>query len=110
MVSAKTFRLFFLISGFINSPPTTIMRNVMASASEAECGALFNNTKEAVSLRTTLHEMGYPQPPTPVEVKNSTAVVFANKQIKQHKSKAMDMRYCCIQNRVSQKKSSLLET
>ena len=34
---------------------STIMRNVMASASEAECGALFNNTKEAVALRTTLY-------------------------------------------------------
>ena len=62
---------------------STIMRNFMASASEAEYGALFNNTKESVSLRTTLHEMGHPQPPTPVEVDNSTAVVFANKQIKQ---------------------------
>ena len=47
---------------------STIMRNAMASASEAECGALFDNTKEAVSLRTTLHEMRHPQPPTPVEV------------------------------------------
>ena len=36
---------------------STIMRNVMASASEAECGALFNNTKEDVSLRTTLHKI-----------------------------------------------------
>ena len=44
---------------------STIMRNVMESASEAECGALFNNTKEAVALRTTLHEMGHPQPPHP---------------------------------------------
>ena len=65
----------------------------MASASEAEYGALFNNTKEAVALRTTLNEMGHPQPPTPAEADNSTAVGFANKQIKEQKSKSMDMRY-----------------
>ena len=41
---------------------STIMRNVIASASEAEFGALFNNTKEAVALNTTLHEMVHPQP------------------------------------------------
>ena len=61
---------------------STFMRNVMASSSEAECGALFKNTKEAVALRTTLHEMGHSQPPTPVEVNNSTTVGFANKKIK----------------------------
>ena len=82
---------------------STIMRNVMASASEAECGALFNNIKEAVSIRTTLPKMGHPQPPTPVKVDNSTAVGFANKQIKQQKSKSMDMRYYWIQDRVAQK-------
>ena len=41
---------------------STIVRNVMASTSEAECGALSNNTNKAVSLRTTLHEMVHPQP------------------------------------------------
>ena len=55
------------------------MRNVIASASEAECGTLFNNTKEAVSFRTTLQKMVHPQLPTPVEVYNSTAVGFAKK-------------------------------
>jgi hypothetical protein len=32
------------------------MRNVMSSAAEAECGALFNNTKDGVALRNTLAE------------------------------------------------------
>ena len=48
--------------------------------------------------------MGHPQPPTLVEVDNSTAVGFANKQINQQKSKSMDMRYYWIQDRVAQKK------
>ena len=41
-------------------------------------------------------------PPPPAEVDNSTAVGFANKQIKQQKSKSMDMRYYWIQDRVAQ--------
>jgi hypothetical protein len=80
-----------------------IMRNVMASAAEAECGALFNNTREGVSLRNTLHEMGHSQPATPVQVDNTTTAGFANHQIKQRKSKSMDMRFYWIQDRVSQK-------
>jgi hypothetical protein len=47
--------------------------------------------------------MGYPQPPTPVQVDNSTANGFANKQIKQQKSKAMQMQFYWIQDRVQQK-------
>ena len=41
--------------------------------------------------------------PHPVEVDNSTAVGFANNQIKQQNSKSMDMRYYWIQDRVAQK-------
>jgi hypothetical protein len=36
---------------------STIMRNVMPSAAEAKCGALFNNTKDGVALRNTLVEI-----------------------------------------------------
>jgi hypothetical protein len=82
---------------------STIIRNVMSSAAEAECGALFNNTKDGVALRNTLHEMGHPQPPTPVQVDNSTSNGFANKQIRQRKSKSMDMRFYWVQDRVEQK-------
>ena len=82
---------------------STIMRNVMSSAAEAECGALYDNTKEGVPLRNTLVEMGHPQPPTPIQVDNSTTNGFANKQIKQQKSKSMDMRFYWIQDRVAQK-------
>ena len=82
---------------------STIMRNVMSSAAEAECGALFDNTKEGVPLRNTLAEMHHPQPPTPAQVDNSTTHGFANKQIKQQKSKSMDMRFYWIQDRVHQK-------
>jgi hypothetical protein len=75
----------------------------MGSAAEAEVGALYDNLRDGVPLRNTLQEMGYPQPPTPVQVDNSTVNGFANNQIKQQKSKAMQMRFYWIQDRVKQK-------
>ena len=47
-----------------------VLRNVMLSAAEAVCGALFNNSKQGVLLRISLEEMGHPQPPTPIQVDN----------------------------------------
>jgi hypothetical protein len=82
---------------------SNVIKNVMGSAAEAEVGALYDNLREGVPLRNTLQEMGHPQPPTPVQVDNSTANGFANKQIKQQKSKAMQMRFYWIQDRVQQK-------
>jgi hypothetical protein len=81
----------------------TIMRNILASALEAEYGDLFNNTKTAVALRNTLEEMGHKQPPTPVQVDNSMAAGFANKQLKQQQSKSMEMRFYWIQDHVAPK-------
>ena len=49
-----------------------VLRNVMSSAAEAECGALFNNSKQGVPLRISLEDMVHPQPPTPIQVDNST--------------------------------------
>jgi hypothetical protein len=60
-----------------------ILRNVMSSAAEAEVGALFLNAKEGTVLRTTLEEMGHPQPPTPLQTDNSTADGIINGTIKQ---------------------------
>ena len=74
----------------------------MASASEAKLGALFLNCQEAVPIRITLEEMGHPQPPTPVQVNNSTALGTSTGTIKQRKSKAMDMRFYYIRDRSNQ--------
>ena len=61
------------------------MKNVMASAAEAEMGALFVNGQEAIILRTTLEELGHIQPPTPIKTDNSTASGIASKSIRQHR-------------------------
>ena len=79
-----------------------IMKMVLSSAAEAEFGALFHNTKEATPLRTTLEELGHPQPPTPVLVDNSTAVGLANDTVTQRRSRAIDMRFYWIRDRVQQ--------
>ena len=79
-----------------------IMKNVMASAAEAEMGGLFVNGKEAIILRTTLGELGHPQPPTPIKTDNSTAAGIANKTIRQRRSRSMDMRFYWVRDRVQQ--------
>jgi hypothetical protein len=82
--------------------PCHIMREVLSSAAEAELGALFHNGKEACPLRACLIELGHPQPPTPIQTDNSTAAGIANDSVKQKRSKAMDMRFYWIRDRVRQ--------
>jgi hypothetical protein len=79
-----------------------ILKEVLSSASEAECAELFHNAKEAVPERITLEELGHPQPPTPLVTDNSTASGIANESVKQKRSKAMDMRFYWVRNRVRQ--------
>ena len=74
----------------------------MASAAEAEYGALFLNGQATIPIRTTLIDMHHPQPPTPIQVDNSTAEGTANKSIRQKRSKAVDMRFHWIQDRIIQ--------
>ncbi len=58
-----------------------ILKLVAASAAKAELGALFLNSQEAKVIRLILAELGHPQPPTPIHVDNTTAVVIVNKTI-----------------------------
>ena len=51
----------------------------MALAAEAEYGALFLNVQAAMIIRTSLTEMGHPQPPIPIQVDNYTLVGIAYK-------------------------------
>ena len=80
-----------------------IIKSVMQSAAEAECGALYMNAKEAVPMRTTLEELGHPQPPTPMRTDNSTADGIMNRTVKQKATKSMDMRFYWLQDRVQLK-------
>ena len=72
---------------------SSIIKHIMASASEAKLAAMFNNYLKVIPLRITLEEMGHPQSPTNVTVNNSTAHGLTQGTIIPKKSKAMDMRF-----------------
>jgi hypothetical protein len=81
---------------------STVLKHAMSSAAEAEIGAVFINAKERAVLQTTLEELGHPQPPAPMETDNTTDTGYSNGTIKQKHTKAMDMRFYWIKDRVKQ--------
>ena len=105
--------IFFLSSAPDATPPTRdpppngivfanaqILKMVVGSSMEAEIAATFSNAKEACPMRVTLEELGHPQPATPMKVDNATAVAFANDTMKFKRTKAIDMRFFWIRDRV----------
>ena len=70
-----------------------ILRDLMASAAEAELVSLFDNDQDVAPISNTLFEINHPQPPTLIKVDNSTAVGISNEATKQRMSKAMDMQF-----------------
>jgi hypothetical protein len=75
---------------------------VVSSAAEAGFGAVFDNAKTGTVTYTTLTEMGHLQETTDMKTDNSTADGTINKTVQQKCSKAMDMRFYWIQDRVEQ--------
>ena len=92
----------------INAPIlilATILKMVVSSAAEAEIASLFQCARELVPLRTACIDLGHPQPPsgTPLRTDNSTADGILNNTMKQKRSKAMDMKFWWLTDRVAQK-------
>jgi hypothetical protein len=81
----------------------SVIKNVVASAAESEVGAYFQNAQSGSPLRVTLTDLGHTQPATPLRTDNSTAFGILDETIKHERSKAMDMRYHWITDRVRQK-------
>jgi hypothetical protein len=52
----------------------------------------------------TLKKMGHPQPPTPINCDNSTAVGIANNTVKRHCSRSMEMQFVWVADAVAQGK------
>ncbi len=69
------------------------MQSILASATEAEVGALFHNAQDGEMLHTTLKSMGHPQPATPIQTNNKVVEGIVNNCVKQPRSKAIDMRF-----------------
>ena len=107
---------YFFLSHNITTPPTpndpapqfngpvlvnsSIIQPVLSSAAEAELAAVFYNAKDGCMIRATLEDMGHPQPATPIQTDNACAVGLANNTVKQKRSKAIDMRFYWIRDRV----------
>lgn len=97
----------FFMSSDTKMPPNNgavltvsqIIKAVMSSAAEAELGALYINAREAVPARRLLKEMGHPQPPTPMQTDNSTALGVVTNNIQPKRTKAMDMRFYWLRDR-----------
>ena len=77
------------------------IRNVVASAAEAETGGLFGNGQEAIPLRRALLALDHPQPPTPIKTDNSTSDSFVHSNIRQRRSKTWDMRWNWLRDKAT---------
>ena len=100
----------FFLSNNSSDPPNNgavltvaqIIKAVMSSAAEAELGALYINCREAIPARHALIAMGHPQPPTPIQTDNTTALGVVNNTIAPRRTKAMDMRFHWLRCRQAQ--------
>ena len=66
------------------------------------------NAKDTCPIRMTLEEMGHKQPATKIVTDNATAAGILNNNMKQVRSKAIDMRYYWVQDRIKQKQFILI--
>ena len=87
---------------------SVIIHVTVSSAAEAEYGAAFIVAKEAEVTRQTLQDLGYTQSSTPILCDNECAVGIANSSTKQKRSKAIDMRFHWLRDRVRQKHFEVL--
>jgi hypothetical protein len=82
---------------------TQIIKPVMSSATDAELGALYINAWEVIPQRHLLTELGHQQPPTPIQIDNSTALGVVTNIIQPKHTKAMDMHFYWLHCRENQK-------
>ena len=80
----------------------SIMRNVMASATESELGGQFENCQTETSMITALSEMGHPQPPKIMETDNTSANSIDYGTEKQKISRAIDKKFYWVGDKIRQ--------
>ena len=76
---------------------------MVESAAESEVGGLLNNGQTEVPLKIIPHELGFTQPPTPIKTDNSADEGTVTTTVRQKSSKAMDMQFYWMKDRVKQK-------
>jgi hypothetical protein len=75
---------------------------VCSFVAEAEYAGLFAAARIATNERQILHDMGHPQPPTPLYCDNEVAIGLATDTINLKMSKSLDMRFHWLRDRVRQ--------
>jgi hypothetical protein len=81
---------------------SSILDVVVSSAFEADLGGLFENMRDATALRNIPTDMGYPQTASPMQTDNKCADGIVHDTVKSKRSKAFDMRYHWVRDRVRQ--------
>jgi hypothetical protein len=83
---------------------------VATSAAEAETGGLYINAQNAVPIRNDCEFLGHPQPATgtPLVTDNASAHGILTKLMKPRRSKAWDMRYHWLEDRIEQRQFKLI--
>jgi hypothetical protein len=90
-----------LLNGPIDAV-SSLIPVITASAAETEYASVFFAAQRGTSHRQTLTDLGYPQQETIILCDNSCAVGLAHNNVKAKRSKAIDMRFHWIQDRVKQ--------
>jgi hypothetical protein len=94
----------------INGPVhivSQILRTVVASAAKAEVAATFVSAQDGSHIQNILHFLNHPQPETPIQTDNCVAKGIIDNTVKQKRSKAINMRYYWIPDRVAQNKFAI---
>ena len=78
------------------------LKHVVSSSAESEVAGIYHNAGMAIPIRHILKALNHPQPPTPLKTDNSTATGFVYDNIHQKRSKAWDMRYYWLRDRMTQ--------
>jgi hypothetical protein len=97
---------YFGEPGGINGPiacASKMINSVLSSVAEAELCGGFKIAQDAVHYRRIAHDLGYPQPATLLRMDNTVAIGLAQGTINAKRSKAMDMRFFWIVDRIKQK-------
>ena len=74
----------------------------MASDTKSELVGLFENFQKATYMKAYLADMGQLQPPTLVATNNTAANSIVNGTEKQKRSRAIDMRFYWVRERIRQ--------
>ena len=87
---------------------STVMRQVLSSATEAEVGATFYGCQDAVPLRNTLADLCHIQGATLIITDNECCEGILNNTVKQIRLKAMGMRFYWVKCRIAHGQFKLL--